>query len=116
MDNKLLYDHLFCHDIDYFHVRIVDMIRVGNNTEYQLEELLSRKERKWIWDLGSITPYGLYQDDGFYCKNKKCRNRYVCHRNLQLFILIFFVIFLVLLFNNIQFNGVDYTSLLLCAK
>ena len=26
MDNKLLYDHLICHSIDYFHVSIVDMI------------------------------------------------------------------------------------------
>ena len=54
MDNKLLYDHLICHNIDYFHVSIVDMIQVGNNTESQLDELLSRKERKWIWDLCSI--------------------------------------------------------------
>ena len=75
MDNKLLYDHLICHDIDYFNVFIVDMIHVGNITESQLEELLSRKERKCIWDLGSITPYGLCQDDGFYCQNKWCRNR-----------------------------------------
>ena len=75
MDNKLLHDHLICHDIDYVHVCIVDVIRVGNNTESQLEELLGRKERKLIWDLGSITPYGLNQDDGFYCQNKKCRNR-----------------------------------------
>ena len=43
MDNKLLYDHLICNDIDYFHVCIVDMIQVGNNTESQLEKLLSRK-------------------------------------------------------------------------
>ena len=50
MDNKLLYDHLICHDIDCFHVCIVDMIHIGNNTESQLEELLSRKERKWNWD------------------------------------------------------------------
>ena len=28
MDNKLLYDHLICHNIDYFHVCIVDMIHV----------------------------------------------------------------------------------------
>ena len=75
MDNKLLYDHLICHNIDYFHVSIVDMIQVGNNTESQLDELLSRKERKWIWDLSSITPYGLNQDDGYYCQNKRCRKR-----------------------------------------
>ena len=75
MDNKLLYDHLICHNIDYFHVSIVDMIHVGNNTESQLEELLSRKERKWIWDLCSITPYGLNQDDGYYCQKKRCRKR-----------------------------------------
>ena len=37
MDNKLLYDHLISHDIDYFHVCIVDMIHLGNNTESQLE-------------------------------------------------------------------------------
>ena len=54
MDNELLYDHLICHDIDYFHVCIN-----SSNTESQLEELLSRKDRKWIWDLGSIYPYGL---------------------------------------------------------
>ena len=53
MDNKLIYDYLISHYIDYFHVCIVDMIHVGNNTESQLEELLSRKERKWIWELGS---------------------------------------------------------------
>ena len=116
MDNKLLYDHLICHNIDYFHVIIVDMIHVGNNTESQLDELLSKKERKWIWDLCSITPYGLNQDDGYYCQNKRCRKRVVRYRTLRLFILIFLVIFLLLLlFHNIQFNGVDYTSLLLCA-
>ena len=75
MDNKLLYDHLICHNIDYFHVSIVEMMQVGNNTESQLDELLSRKERKWIWDLCSITPYGLNQDDGYYCQNKRCRKR-----------------------------------------
>ena len=48
MDNKLICHHLICHDIDYFHVCIVDMIHVGNNTESQLEELLRRKKRKWI--------------------------------------------------------------------
>ena len=43
-------------------------------------------------------------------------SRKVRYRTLRLFILIFLVIFLLhLLFNNIQFNGVDYTSLLLCA-
>ena len=52
------------------------MIHVGNSTESQLEELLTRKERKWILDFGSINPYGLNQDDGFYCKNKRYRNRY----------------------------------------
>ena len=60
---------------DYIHVCIVDMIHVGNNTESQLEELLSRKERKWIRELGSISNNGLCQDDGFYCQNKRCRNR-----------------------------------------
>ena len=50
-------------------------IQVGNNTESQLDELLSRKERKWIWDLCSITPYGLNQDDGYYSQNKGCRKR-----------------------------------------
>ena len=43
MDIKLLYDHLICHIIDYFHVSIVDMIHVGYNTESQLEELLREK-------------------------------------------------------------------------
>ena len=59
----------------YMCVSIVDMIQVGNNTESQLDELLSRKELKWIWDLCSITPYGLNQDDGYYCQNKRCRKR-----------------------------------------
>ena len=75
MDNKLLYDHLICHHIDYFHVCIVYMIHIGNNTVSQLEELLSRKERQWIWELGSMTPYDLNQDDGFNSQNKRCRNR-----------------------------------------
>ena len=61
-------------NINYFNVCIVDMINAGNNTESQPEELLSKKERKLIWDVGSRTPYGLNQDDGFYCK-KRCRNR-----------------------------------------
>ena len=69
------YDHLICHNIDYFHVSIVDMIHVGNNTESQLDELLSRKERKCIWDLCSITSYGLSQDDGYYCQNIRCKKR-----------------------------------------
>ena len=62
-ENKLLCDHLICQHIVYFHVSIVDMIHIGNNTESQLEEHPSRKERKWIWDLGSITPYVLDPDD-----------------------------------------------------
>ena len=37
MDNKLLYDNLICHNIDYFNVCIVDIIHVVNNTESQLE-------------------------------------------------------------------------------
>ena len=32
--------------LDYFHVCIVDMIHVGNNTESLFEEHLGRKERK----------------------------------------------------------------------
>ena len=75
MDNTLLRDHLICHYIDYFHVSIVDMIHVGNNTESQLDELLSRTECKWIWELGSMTHYGLNQDDGYYCQDKRCRRR-----------------------------------------
>ena len=72
MDNKLLYDHLIYHNIDYIQVCTVGLIPVDNNNEHQVEELLRRKEHKWIWDLGSITPYGLNQDYGFYCKNKRC--------------------------------------------
>ena len=56
MATKLSYDHLICHYIHYFNVCIADMIHVGNNTESQIEELLGRKERKLIWDLGSIAP------------------------------------------------------------
>ena len=70
--DKLLNDHLICHKIEYFHMCIVDMIHVGNNTGSQLEELLCRKERKWIWDLGCLTPYGLNQDDEFYFQHKGC--------------------------------------------
>ena len=73
MGNKLLYDHLIHHGIDHFHVFIVDMMHVEQQNEYQLEELLGRKEHKRIWDLGSITP--LY--DGFYCQNRKCGNNWV---------------------------------------
>ena len=64
IDNKVLYDHLICHNIDYFHVCIVDLIRVEKNTEHQLEELVRRKERKWIRDLGSIRSYSINQEDG----------------------------------------------------
>ena len=71
MDSKLLYDHLNCHDIEYFHTCIVDMIHVDNNTESQLDELLRRTERKWLRDLRSITPYSLNQDDGYYCQGKR---------------------------------------------
>ena len=63
------------HNIDYFQVFIVDLICLDNNNEHQFEELLRRNERKWMWVLGSITPYGLNQDDGFYCQDKMCRNR-----------------------------------------
>ena len=69
--------NLICHDIDYFHVMIADMIHVCNNIESQLDELLRRKERKWIWDYCSITPYGLCQDYEYYCINKRCRKRYI---------------------------------------
>ena len=75
MDNKLLFHHLICHDIDYHQLCIVDLIRVDNNNEHQLDELLGRKERKLIWDLASITPYGLGKDGGFYCQNKMRRSR-----------------------------------------
>ena len=47
----------------------------STNKRCNIYELLSRKERKWIWDLCSITPYGLNQDDGYYCQNKRCRKR-----------------------------------------
>ena len=72
IDNKLLYDHLIYHSIDYFQVCTVDLIRVDNNTEHQLEELLNRIEHKLIWDLGSMTPHSLWQDAGYYCQNKRC--------------------------------------------
>ena len=34
MDNKLLYEHLIYHNIDYFQVCIVDLIHVDNNNEH----------------------------------------------------------------------------------
>ena len=73
MDYKLLYDHLILHKLDYFHVHIVDTLHVATTNRQQLHELLSRKERKWIWNLGTITPHGLNQDDGFFSQNKRCR-------------------------------------------
>ena len=75
MDNKLVHYYLICHSIDYFHVWLDDMIHVGNNTESKFEELLGRKERKWIWELGSITPYGPCLDDEVYCQDERCRSR-----------------------------------------
>ena len=42
--------HLICHNIYHFQVGIVDLIHADNNNEHQLEELLSRKECKWISD------------------------------------------------------------------
>ena len=83
MDNELLYDHLLCHNIDYFHVSIVDMIQVGNNTESQLVELLSRKERKWIGDLCSITPYGLNQDVCAWKSRRKLSINWKCHDKID---------------------------------
>ena len=74
LDNKILYDRLIYHDIQSFQICIVGLIRLDNNIEIQFEELLGRKERKWIWDLGSITPYSLGQVDGDYCQNKRCRS------------------------------------------
>ncbi|KAJ8039742.1 hypothetical protein HOLleu_13841 [Holothuria leucospilota] len=73
MDNKLLYDHLIHHNLDYFHVYIVDYVHVANSSRQQLHQLLNRKERKWIWDLSSTAPYGLNQDDGYFSQNKRCR-------------------------------------------
>ena len=84
MDNELLYDHLIYHDIDYFQVCFVDLIRVDNYNGHHLEKLLSRKEHKWIWDFGSITLYDLNQDDGFNCQSKRCSNRYVHSRTVGL--------------------------------
>ena len=46
MDKKLLCDHLICHNKITFMCVLYNMIHVGNNTESQLDELLSRKERK----------------------------------------------------------------------
>lgn len=66
MDNKLLYDHLLYHNLDYFHVQIVDTLHVANSSRQQLHQLLNRKERKWIWNLGTIAPDELNQDDGFF--------------------------------------------------
>ena len=63
MENMFLYDQLIYHYMNCFQVCIVDLIRVGNNNEHQLIELLSRNERKLFWDLGSIIPYGLVNND-----------------------------------------------------
>ena len=82
MDSKLLYNHLINHNIDYFHVCIVDLINVGNNNEHQLEQLLNKKERRWILDLASITQYGLNQDDGFCRHNVRCGNRRIISQTL----------------------------------
>ena len=46
------------------------MIHVGSNTESQLEEILCKKERKWIWYSGSIITYGINKNDGSYCLKK----------------------------------------------
>ena len=70
VDNSPLYYHLTYHYIDCFQVCILDMIHVDNNDEHQLEELLRRKDRKCIWDLGSIAQNGLSQDDEFYSQEK----------------------------------------------
>ena len=74
MNNKLLYDHLIHYGLDYFHVHIVDSVHVANNSRHYLHQLLNRKERIWIWNLGSITPYGLNQDGGFFSQNKRRRS------------------------------------------
>ena len=48
MDNKLLYDHLMEHNLDYFHVQIVDKVFVGGKGTQQLHTDLDHKE-EWIW-------------------------------------------------------------------
>ena len=73
MDNKLLYDHLMEHNLDYFHVQIVDKVFVGGKGTQQLHTDLDRKEKEWIWKLWTIAPSGLNLDDGFHCQNKKPR-------------------------------------------
>ena len=44
MDNKLVYDHLIYHDIDYFHVSIVNMIHVGNMNHNLMNSLAENSE------------------------------------------------------------------------
>jgi len=73
MDNKLLYDHLVAHNVDYFEVQIVDKVFVKNQSSKDLHEALIIKEREWIWKLETVTPKGLNLDDGFYSQNKRSR-------------------------------------------
>jgi hypothetical protein len=71
MDNKLLYDHLISHNMDHYNIRLVD--QVISNEDSNLQQLLNRKEREWIWKLDSLSPNGLNMDDGFYSQNRKSR-------------------------------------------
>lgn len=45
IDNKLLYDHLIHHNLDYSHVQNVDTLHVAKSSRKQLQ-LLNRNERK----------------------------------------------------------------------
>ena len=92
---------------------IVDLIRVDNNNEHQLEDPLSRNQHKWIWDLGTITLYDLDQGDGFYSKAKGVEmlcpfpDFAIVDHHIFIYIVTF------LLSNYTLFYGVDYIWLLM---
>ena len=71
-DNKPLYEHLIHHNADSFIVQILDQVTKSQNNK---QDILSVKERKWIWELNTIVPHGLNFDDGFYSQNRKYRKR-----------------------------------------
>ena len=74
-ETKTLYTHLSSHGECSFRVQVVDSIVTTGRSKEQLHKELDKREKEWIWKLGTTVPNGLNTDDGFYTQNKRSRNK-----------------------------------------